>query len=59
MPCNGTVRVVAYDANGWEQYVSIGDDKGWMLEDDLGNFNPNNPVTRAELPVVLSCILNF
>jgi len=26
--CDGTVRVVAYDANGWGQYVSIGDDKG-------------------------------
>ena len=23
--CDGTVRVVAYDANGWGQYVSIGD----------------------------------
>lgn len=26
--CNGTVRVVAYDANGWGQYVSIGDTEG-------------------------------
>ena len=160
--CNGTVRVVAYDANGWGQYVSIGDEKGrrhifchlvkgsvkvkagdrvdrttvigtmgdtgnvtgvhlhyqlqqgtdvidpteylgipnrkgqyhskdfesgkededmtfkdsnevpawaqdavekvtekgWMLGDDLGKFNPNDPVTRAELAVVLNRILN-
>ena len=26
--CDGTVRVVAYDANGWGQYVSIGDADG-------------------------------
>ena len=26
--CDGTVRVVAYDANGWGQYVSIGDSEG-------------------------------
>ena len=31
-------------------------DKGWMLGDDKGNFNPNTPVTRAELAVVLSRI---
>lgn len=28
--------------------------KGWMLGDDQGDFNPNAPVTRAELAVVLS-----
>lgn len=27
-PCNGTVRIVAYDENGWGQYVSIGDEAG-------------------------------
>lgn len=27
-PCDGTVRVVAYDAGGWGQYVSIGDSEG-------------------------------
>lgn len=26
--CDGTVRVIAYDANGWGQYVSIGDKDG-------------------------------
>lgn len=26
--CDGTVRVVSYDAGGWGQYVSIGDAKG-------------------------------
>lgn len=26
--CNGTVRLVAYDAAGWGQYVSIGDGEG-------------------------------
>ena len=26
--CDGTVRVVAYDASGWGQYVSIGDAEG-------------------------------
>lgn len=26
--CDGTVRVVAYDANGWGYYVSIGDSQG-------------------------------
>ncbi len=26
--CNGTVRVVAYDANGWGQYLSVGDEAG-------------------------------
>ena len=26
--CDGTVRVVAYDANGWGQYVSVGDAEG-------------------------------
>lgn len=26
--CDGVVRTVAYDANGWGQYVSIGDDEG-------------------------------
>ncbi len=29
-------------------------EKGWMQGDDQGNFNPNSPVTRAELAVVLS-----
>ena len=29
-------------------------EKGWMLGDDMGNFNPNAPITRAELAVVLS-----
>ncbi len=29
-------------------------EKGWMLGDDQGNFNPNDPITRAELAVVLS-----
>ena len=28
--------------------------EGWMLGDEKGNFNPNAPVTRAELAVVLS-----
>lgn len=27
-PCDGTVRVVAYDSSGWGQYVSIGDGEG-------------------------------
>lgn len=27
--CDGTVRVVAYDENGWGRYVSIGDENGW------------------------------
>ena len=27
--CNGTVRLVAYDAGGWGQYVSIGDEQGF------------------------------
>ncbi len=27
-PANGTVRVVAFDTNGWGQYVSIGDANG-------------------------------
>lgn len=31
-------------------------DKGLMLGDDNGNFRPNDPVTRAELAVVLSRI---
>ena len=26
--CDGVVRTVAYDANGWGQYVSIGDEAG-------------------------------
>ena len=26
--CDGVVRTVAYDADGWGQYVSIGDDEG-------------------------------
>lgn len=26
--CNGTVRVIGYDANGWGRYVSIGDNNG-------------------------------
>ncbi len=26
--CDGVVRTVAYDANGWGQYVSIGDNEG-------------------------------
>lgn len=26
--CDGTVRVVAYDASGWGQYISIGDAEG-------------------------------
>lgn len=26
--CDGIVRVVAYDANGWGQYVSVGDTNG-------------------------------
>ena len=26
--CDGTVRVVAFDNNGWGQYVSIGDNEG-------------------------------
>lgn len=26
--CYGTVRVVSYDAGGWGQYISIGDDAG-------------------------------
>lgn len=29
-------------------------EKGWMLGDDQGKFNPNDPVTRAELAVVLA-----
>ena len=29
-------------------------DKGLMVGDDQGNFNPNKPVTRAELAVVLA-----
>lgn len=28
-PCEGTVRVVAFDASGWGQYISIGDAKGY------------------------------
>lgn len=27
-PCAGTVRVVAYDPDGWGQYISIGDKEG-------------------------------
>lgn len=27
-PCKGRVRVVAYDEEGWGQYISIGDEKG-------------------------------
>ena len=26
--CDGVVRVVAYDANGWGQYVSVGEENG-------------------------------
>ena len=29
-------------------------DKGLMVGDDQGNFNPNEPVTRAELAVILA-----
>lgn len=31
-------------------------EKGWMLGDDKGNFNPQAPVTREELAVVLARI---
>ena len=27
-PCDGTVRVIAYDESGWGQYISIGDREG-------------------------------
>ncbi len=37
-----------------EDAVETVTDKGWMLGDDQGNFNPNDPVTRAELAVVLA-----
>ncbi len=29
-------------------------EKGWMVGDDAGNFRPNEPVTRAEMAVILS-----
>ncbi|MBQ8600093.1 MAG: peptidoglycan DD-metalloendopeptidase family protein [Clostridia bacterium] len=28
--------------------------KGWMVGDDDGNFRPNEPITRAEMAVILS-----
>ena len=43
--------------SGAEDAVEKVTDKGWMLGDDRGNFNPNEPVTRAELAVALNRIL--
>lgn len=37
-----------------EEAVREAAEKGLMLGDEKGNFNPNAPVTRAELAVVLS-----
>ncbi len=37
-----------------KEAVQTVSDAGWMLGDDKGNFNPNEPVTRAELAVVLA-----
>lgn len=37
-----------------EKAVKEAAEKGLMLGDEKGNFNPNDPVTRAELAVVLS-----
>lgn len=37
-------------------YIS---DIGIMVGDDLGNFNPNNPVTRAEMATIICRLLNI
>ena len=29
-------------------------EKGWMVGDENGNFRPNDPISRAEMAVVLS-----
>lgn len=52
--CDGTVRVIDYDANGWGQYVSIGDDKGnrhifCHLQKDIIRVKVGQKVNRTTL----------
>lgn len=52
--CDGTVRVVAYDANGWGQYVSIGDNNGRRhifchLAQNSVKVNVGDKVTRKTI----------
>ena len=37
-----------------KEAVRTAKEKGWMLGDDMGTFRPFDPVTRAELAVILS-----
>lgn len=37
-----------------KEAVEEASEKGWMVGDDQGNFRPNDPVTRAEMAVILS-----
>lgn len=52
--CDGTVRVVAYDANGWGQYVSVGDTNGnrhifCHLEKDSVKVQVGQKVNRSTI----------
>ncbi len=37
-----------------KEAVQTVSEKGWMIGDDAGNFRPNDPITRAEMAVILS-----
>ena len=50
--CDGTVRVVAYDENGWGRYISIGDSNGMRhvfchLEEGSVRVNVGQRVSRT------------
>jgi len=52
--CDGTVRVVAYDENGWGRYLSIGDKNGMRhifchLEEGSVSVAPGQSVTRSTI----------
>lgn len=43
------------DIPAWAlEAVKLAQERGWMLGDDDGRFRPNDPITRAELAVILS-----
>lgn len=40
-----------------KEAVETVSEKGWMVGDDQGNFRPNDPITRAEIAVLLTRIM--
>lgn len=46
------------DAADYAEAVECVSDIGFMVGDDLGNFNPNKPVTRAEMATIICRMLD-